>query len=114
MFKNHVNHCAKWLATDACYYDQTIAAFNSYECSLDDAVYMYQFVRDVIEKLDSDGETFYPIFYDTVFGDNLFKNLNSKCSAVPGFEVANNVLAHLNGTMTPESSFSKTCESVDM
>ena len=39
-FKDYVNNCVKQLATDACYYDETIAAFNSFRCSLHDAVYI--------------------------------------------------------------------------
>ena len=40
----------------------------------------------------------------TVSGDEIvFKNLNRRCSVILGFEVANSVLAHLSGTITPES-----------
>ena len=110
-FKAYINHCPKQLATDVCYSDETIAAFNSYEYSLDDAVYIYQFVRVIIEIFDGDGEKFYSLFYDIVSGDDIvFKNLNRKCSVILGFKVANSVLAHFNGAITPEISFSKICE----
>ena len=46
-FKKYINNCAKQLATDGCYSDETIDTFSSYNCSLDDANYTYQFVRDV-------------------------------------------------------------------
>ena len=36
-FKKYINHCAKQLATDGCYSDETIDTFSSYNCSLDDA-----------------------------------------------------------------------------
>ena len=110
-FKDYINHCPKQLATDACYSDETVAVFTSYECSLDDAVYTYQFVRVVIEIFDGDGEKFYSLFYDIVSGDDIvFKNLNRKCSVILGFKVANSVLAHFNGAITPEISFSIICE----
>ena len=38
-FKKYINHCAKQLATDGCYSDETIDTFSSYNCSLDDANY---------------------------------------------------------------------------
>ena len=46
-FKKYINNCAKQLATDGCYSDETIDTFISYNCSLDDENYTYQFVRDV-------------------------------------------------------------------
>ena len=103
-FKKYINNCAKQLATDGCYSDETIVTFSSYNCSLDDANYTYQFVRDVIENFDGNGEKFYPLFYNCVSGDEIvFKNLNRRCSVILGFEVANSVIAHLSGTITPES-----------
>ena len=73
-------------------------------------MYRYQFVRDVIDNFDGDGKKFYPLFYDSVSGDDIvFKNLNRKCSVILGFEVVNSVLAHLNGAITPRSSFLKNC-----
>ena len=48
----------------------------------------------------------YPLFYDTVPANEIvLKNLNKKCLVILGFEVANSVLPHLNGSITPESSF---------
>lgn len=58
-FIDYINNCAKQLASGACYSDDTIAAFNSYGCFLDDAVYIFKIVRDATETLDSDGEKFY-------------------------------------------------------
>jgi hypothetical protein len=44
-----------------------------------------------------------PLFYDCVSGEHIiFNNLNKKCSVILGDELANTVLAHLNGTITPE------------
>ena len=59
-FTDYINNCAKQQASDACYSDETTAAFNSYGCFLDDAVYIYKFVKDVTETFDDDGEKFYP------------------------------------------------------
>lgn len=104
-FMSYINNCAKQLASDGCYSDETLATFSSYKCSLDDASYTYQFVRHVIKDFDGDGEKFYPKFYDLVSSDNLlFKNLNRKCSVILGDELANTVLAHLRGMILPESA----------
>ena len=74
--------------------------FSSYYCSLDDANFTYQFVRDVIQSFNGNGEKFYPLFYDCDFGDDkVFKNLSRKCSVILGFDLANVVLAYLNGTI---------------
>ena len=72
--------------------------------------FTYQFVRDVIQSFNGNGEKFYPRFYDCVSGeDNIFKNLNRKCSVILGFELDNVVLAHLNGTiLSSENAFSST------
>ena len=58
-FTDYINNCAKQIASGACYSDDTIVAFNSYECFLDNAVYIFKFVRDATEILDSDDEKFY-------------------------------------------------------
>ena len=111
-FNKYINECAKQLASDGCYSDETINTFSSYYCSLDDANFTYQFVRDVIQSFNGNGEKFYPRFYDCVSGeDNIFKNLNRKCSVILGFELANVVLAHLNGTiLSSENATSSTCQ----
>ena len=111
-FNKYRNECAKQLASDGCYSDETINTFSSYYCSLDDANFTYQFVRDVIQSFNGNGEKFYPRFYDCVSGeDNIFKNLNRKCSVIVGFELANVVLAHLNGTiLSSENASSGTCQ----
>ena len=81
-----------------------IDTFSSYNCSLDDANYIYQFVRYVIENFDGNREKFYPLFYNCVSGDEIvFKNLNRRCSVILGFEVANSFLAHISVTIAPES-----------
>ena len=111
-FKKYINNCAKQLASEGCYSDETIATFSSYNCSLDDANFTYQFVRDVMKNYNGDGEKFYPLFYDCVSGDEIvFKNLNRKCSVILGFELANSVLAHLSGTiLSPENISTNTHE----
>ena len=111
-FNKYINECAKQLASDGCYSDETINTFSSYYCSLDDANFTYQFVRDVIQSFNGNGEKFYPRFYDCVSGeDNIFKNLYRKCSVILGFELANVVLAHLNGTiLSSENASSSTCQ----
>ena len=105
-FNKYINECAKQLASDGCYSDETINTFSS----LDDANFTYQFVRDVIQSFNGNGEKFYPRFYECVSGeDNIFKNLNRKCSVIVGFELANVVLAHLNGTiLSSENASSST------
>lgn len=107
-FMSYINNCAKQLATDGCYSDETLATFSSYKCSLDEASYTYQFVKHVIKDFDGDGEKFFPKFYDIVSSNiSLFKNLNKKCSVILGDELANTVLAHLRGTILPECEIAK-------
>ena len=78
-FNKYINDCAKQLASDGCYSDETIKTFSSYYCYLDDANSTYQFVRDVIKIFNGNGEKFYPPFYDCLSGgDKGFKNLNRK------------------------------------
>ena len=85
MFEDYLNHRAKQLATNACYLVETIAAINSYEYSLNDAVYAHQFARYFIENFDHYGEKFYPLFFGSVSDDNIvFKNLSKKCLVILG------------------------------
>ena len=57
-------------------------------CSLDDANFTYQFVREFIKNFNGNGEKFYPLFYDCVSGDDkVFKKLNGKCSVIVGFDL---------------------------
>ena len=88
-FRDYINNYGKQLATDACYSDETIAAFNSHKCYLDDAVYIYKF---------------YSLYYYNVSGNEIaFNNLNRGCSIILGFEVANSVLGHANNSITSEN-----------
>ena len=59
-----------------------------------DAIYSYDFIKDVITDFHGDGEKFYPTFYKAVSEELLaFKNLSRRYSVLLGFEVANLVLA---------------------
>ena len=94
--RGYINDCAKQPTSDGCYSE----IFSSYYCSFDDANFTYQFVRDVIKIFNGNGEKFYPLFYDCVSGDDkVFNNPNRKCSVILGFDLANVVLAHFNGTI---------------
>ena len=109
-FKQYVNKCAKEIFSEGCYSEKTLKCFETYNCSLDEANMAYKYIKDVIKKYDGDAEKFYPKFYDCVSGDDIvFKDLNRNCSIILGFEVANSVLAHLNGTLTPEQENKQTC-----
>ena len=45
-----------------------------------------------------DGETFFPLFYKCVSGEEIvFPRLSRRCSVLLGFEVADYVIAHLTG-----------------
>ena len=58
----------------------------------------FQHVKNVIQKFDGDGEKFFPSVYNCVSGDkHVFPHLSRKCSVLLGYEVANSILAHLNG-----------------
>lgn len=99
LFQTMINKCAMQLAISNCYSEQTIAAFSTYNCSLEDAMFTYEAVRKVIVEYDGVEEKFYPVFYDCVSDDEIvFKNLNRKCAVILGFDLAHYVLAHLNGT----------------
>lgn len=79
-----------------------VTVFRSYECFLDDSVYINKFVRRIIENLDGDEENFYLLFYDSVsVNEIVFQNLISRCSVIIGFEVTNSALVHLNDSITP-------------
>ena len=88
-FRDYINSYGKQLATDACYSDETIAAFNSHKCYLDDAVYIYKF---------------YSLYYYNVSGNEIaFNNLNRGCSIILGFEVGNSALGYANSSITSEN-----------
>ena len=85
--------------------DETRGAFKYYQVDLDDAIYSYNFIKDVITDFHGDGEKFYPTFYKAVSEELLaFKNLSRRCSVLLGFEVANLVLAHLSRTTTTKEN----------
>ena len=64
-----------------------------------------------MKNFDDDKEKFCPFFCGRVSGDKIvFKNLNRRCLVIVGCEVVNSVLSLVNGSITPESSFSKNCE----
>ena len=45
-FNKYINDCAKQLASDGCYSDETIETFSYYYYSLDDENFTYQFIRE--------------------------------------------------------------------
>ena len=65
-----------------------------------------QFVRNVKENFIGDWEKFYPLFSDSVSGDEIiFKNLNRSSSIIVGFDAPISALSYLND-ITPENLFS--------
>ena len=92
------------MALDECYSEKFRKEFSSYVVTYDDALFSYQFVRDLIGCFNGDLEKFYPTFYKCVSSDeNAFKNLSRRSSRILGYEVANHVVAHLTGSFVKES-----------
>ena len=75
-----------------------MTAFKNFELPEEGAMISFQHVKNVIKKFAGDGEKFFPSFYNCVSGDkHVFSRLSRKCSVLLGYEVANSILAHLNG-----------------
>ena len=103
-FKKFIQNGASKLALDECYSEKFRKEFSSYVVTYDDALFSYQFVRDLIGCFNGDLEKFYPTFYKCVSSDeNAFKNLSRRSSRILGYEVANHVVAHLTGSFVKES-----------
>ena len=99
-----IQNGASKLALDECYSEKFRKEFSSYVVTYDDALFSYQFVRDLIGCFNGDLEKFYPTFYKCVSSDeNAFKNLSRRSSRILGYEVANHVVAHLTGSFVKES-----------
>ena len=104
-FKKYIEQCIEKLSKDECYPEDITKEFQSYNVgSLTDVLHTYNIVKDVIEMFDGDSEKFYPLFYKCVSdAEQLFlRPLSHNCSLLLGFEVANNVLCHLSGSMLKE------------
>ena len=95
--KGFIIKSASKLANDECYSEKTEnrGEFTNYEVTLDDTIFSYQFVRDIIGSFKGDTEKFYSSFYKCVSDVIVFRNLTKRPSVILGFEVANHVLAHL-------------------
>ena len=101
-FKKYLEECIVKLANDECYpAEEVMHEFKIFRIgSLDDVIYTYNIVRDVIQSFNGDAEKFYPLFYKRISEtEKAFKNeLSKTCSLLLGFEVANHVLCHLTGS----------------
>ena len=65
-FKRMINETDESVSLDKCYSDDTRGAFKDYQVDLDDVIYSYNFIKDVITDFHGDGEKFYPTFYKAV------------------------------------------------
>ena len=82
-FNKYINECAKQLASDGCYSDEIINTFSSHYCSLDDANFTYQFVRDVIQSFNGNGEIFFGVEkYFRAIVANQKRKIDVKCMAL--------------------------------
>ena len=97
-FQQFINECAKKLCCDECFSLSTRNSFKAYYISLDETLSSYEYVKQVICDFNGDGETFVPLFYKCVSGEEIvFPRLSRRCSVLLGFEVANHVIDHLTG-----------------
>ena len=76
--KGFIIKSASKLANDECYSEKTRGEFTNYEVTLDDAIFSYQFVRDIIGSFKGDTEKFYSSFYKCVSDVIVFRNLTLK------------------------------------
>ena len=98
-FQQFTNECAKKLCCDECFSLFTMNTFKAYYISLDETLSSYEDVKQVICDFNGDGETFFPLFYKCVSGEEIvFPRLSRRCSVLLGFEVANYVIARLTGS----------------
>lgn len=97
--KKFLQESAEKLAVDECYPHEIMAEFKNYQVgSPEDVVATYGYIRQVIKEFNGDAEKFYPKFYKCINENhNIFPGLSRYCSILLGYEVANNVLAHLSG-----------------
>ena len=103
-FKKFIQNGASKLALDEYYSEKFREEFSSYVVTYDDALFSYQFVRDLIGCFNGNSEKFYPTFYKCVSSDeNAFINLSRHSSRILCYEVANHVVAHLTGSFVKES-----------
>ena len=104
-FKKYLEECIVKLAADECYPDEIIQEFKNYKVGdLNDVIFTYNLVRDLIESFDGNRQKFYPLFYKRISeAEKVFvKPLSRDCSLLLGFKVANNVLSHLSGSSVKE------------
>ena len=84
--KGFIMKSATKLASDECYSEKSREEFVKYQSiTLDDAIFSYQFIRDVILNFNGDAETFYSCFYKCVSDDIIFKNMTKRPSVIPWF-----------------------------
>ena len=103
-FKKFIQNGASKLALDECYSEKFRKEFSSYVVTYDDALFSYQFVRDLIGCFNGDLENSTQLSTMCVSSDeNAFKNLLRRSSRILGYEVANHVVAHLTGSFVKES-----------
>ena len=100
-FKKFIQNRASKLALDECYSEKFRKEFSSYVVTYDDALFSYQFVRDLIGCFNGNLEKFHPKCVSS--DENAFKNLSRCSSRILGYEVANHVVAHLTGSFVKES-----------
>ena len=114
-FKKYAIECSTKLSCDECYSEKTMTVFKNVELSEEEAMISFQHVNNVIQKFDGDGEKFFPSFYNCLSGDkHVFPSLSRKCSVLLGYEVANSILAHLNGQHKQDNTNNNTSTVVEL
>ena len=80
-FQHFINECAKKLCCNECYSLSTRNSFKAYYISLDKTLSSYEYVKQVICDFNGDGETFFPLFYKCISGEEIvFPRLSRRCS----------------------------------
>lgn len=99
-FKQMIEKSVNKLLEDKCYPEEVIKDLQNYEIgNLDKVHHTYSFIKGPIVSYNGDAEKFYPSFYKCVIdADNFFQGLSKNSCQLVGFETANHVLAHLNGS----------------
>lgn len=96
------------LVSEGCYPALILNEMESYQFEMDDVLFAYEKCKQIIDAFNGNAEKFLPCFYKCVSdGQGLFQRLSKYPSLLVGFELANQVLAHLNDANNPKSMSSK-------
>ena len=103
--KKIIQKCAEKLAEDDCYPQMIQDEFKNYSLDINDVLHTFSLIKTNILQYNGNQDKFLPRFYKVVSEEiEIFKNLSRNCCLLLGFEVANLILAHLNGALQMEAT----------